>query len=436
MTIYQRLQRTIVILLALLPLRALAYEPTDSIIRAQETFRDNKFGIFIHWGIYSMLGDGEWVMHNKKLNYNEYTHLADGFYPSRFDAEEWVKAFKAAGARYITFTSRHHDGFSMFKTATSNYNIVDGTPYHRDVLKELAAACRKYGLKLHVYYSHLDWHRTDYPLGRTGTALGRPTDRQDYNNYLSFMKQQLTELLTGYGPLGAIWFDGWWDHDSDATPFDWRLDEQYALIHRLQPSCMVANNHHQVPFAGEDIQIFEQDLPGENSHGLSGQGIGQLPLETCLTMNETWGYNITDKDYKSAEFLIRSLVKAAGKNANLLLNIGPRPDGQLPAEAVERLKAIGKWMQQYGTTIYGTRGGIVAPHDWGVTTQRGKTLYVHILKGEDRGLYLPLPRRQVRQAVMFDSRAKVGVIASGDGTTITLPSTPTGIDTIVEVTLR
>lgn len=436
MTIYQRLQRTIVILLALLPLRALAYEPTDSIIRAQETFRDNKFGIFIHWGIYSMLGDGEWVMHNKKLNYNEYTHLADGFYPSRFDAEEWVKAFKAAGARYITFTSRHHDGFSMFKTATSNYNIVDGTPYHRDVLKELAAACRKYGLKLHVYYSHLDWHRTDYPLGRTGTALGRPTDRQDYNTYLSFMKQQLTELLTGYGPLGAIWFDGWWDHDSDATPFDWHLDEQYALIHRLQPSCMVANNHHQVPFAGEDIQIFEQDLPGENSHGLSGQGIGQLPLETCLTMNETWGYNITDKDYKSAEFLIRSLVKAAGKNANLLLNIGPRPDGQLPAEAVERLKAIGKWMQQYGTTIYGTRGGIVAPHDWGVTTQRGKTLYVHILKGEDRGLYLPLPRRQVRQAVMFDSRAKVGVIASGDGTTITLPSTPTGIDTIVEVTLR
>lgn len=436
MTIYQRLQRTIVILLALLPLRALAYEPTDSIIRAQETFRDNKFGIFIHWGIYSMLGDGEWVMHNKKLNYNEYTHLADGFYPSRFDAEEWVKAFKAAGARYITFTSRHHDGFSMFKTATSNYNIVDGTPYHRDVLKELAAACRKYGLKLHVYYSHLDWHRTDYPLGRTGTALGRPTDRQDYNTYLSFMKQQLTELLTGYGPLGAIWFDGWWDHDSDATPFDWHLDEQYALIHRLQPSCMVANNHHQVPFAGEDIQIFEQDLPGENSHGLSGQGIGQLPLETCLTMNEAWGYNITDKDYKSAEFLIRSLVKAAGKNANLLLNIGPRPDGQLPAEAVERLKAIGKWMQQYGTTIYGTRGGIVAPHDWGVTTQRGKTLYVHILKGEDRGLYLPLPRRQVRQAVMFDSRAKVGVIASGDGTTITLPSTPTGIDTIVEVTLR
>lgn len=436
MTIYQRLQRTIVILLALLPLRALAYEPTDSIIRAQETFRDNKFGIFIHWGIYSMLGDGEWVMHNKKLNYNEYTHLADGFYPSRFDAEEWVKAFKAAGARYITFTSRHHDGFSMFKTATSNYNIVDGTPYHRDVLKELAAACRKYGLKLHVYYSHLDWHRTDYPLGRTGTALGRPTDRQDYNTYLSFLKQQLTELLTGYGPLGAIWFDGWWDHDSDATPFDWRLDEQYALIHRLQPSCMVANNHHQVPFAGEDIQIFEQDLPGENSHGLSGQGIGQLPLETCLTMNETWGYNITDKDYKSAEFLIRSLVKAAGKNANLLLNIGPRPDGQLPAEAVERLKAIGKWMQQYGTTIYGTRGGIVAPHDWGVTTQRGKTLYVHILKGEDRGLYLPLPRRQVRQAVMFDSRAKVSVIASGDGTTITLPSTPTGIDTIVEVTLR
>lgn len=422
--------------MALLPLVAFGYEPTDSILKARETFRDNRFGIFIHWGIYSMLGDGEWVMHNKSLNYEEYPHLADGFYPSRFNAEEWVKAFKAAGAKYITFTSRHHDGFSMFKTSASDYNVVDGTPFHRDVLAELAAACRKYGLKLHVYYSHLDWHRTDYPLGRTGRKVGRPTDKQDYASYLSFMKQQLTEILTGYGPIGAIWFDGWWDHDSDATPFDWQLDEQYALIHRLQPSCLVANNHHQLPFPGEDIQIFEQDLPGENSHGLSWQGIGSLPLETCLTMNETWGYNITDKDYKSSEWLIQNIVKAAGKNANLLLNIGPRPDGELPAEAVERLKAIGQWMQQYGTTIYGTRGGIVAPHDWGVTTQRGKTLYVHILKGEDTGLYLPLPYSKVRRAAMFDTGKAVGITRSGSGVTLSLPTKPSGVDTIVEVTLK
>lgn len=184
------------------------------------------------------------------------------------------------------------------------------------------------------------------------------------------MNRQLREILTNYGPVRCIWFDGWWDHDSDPTPFDWHFDQPYKLIHSLQPSCLVANNHHQVPFEGEDIQVFEQDLPGENSYGLSGQKISHLPLETCLTMNDSWGYDITDKDYKSADYLIRKLVTAAGKDANLLLNVGPRPDGELPVEAVERLHQIGQWLKVHGETIYGTRGGIVAPHDWGVTTQK------------------------------------------------------------------
>jgi alpha-L-fucosidase len=204
------------------------YQPSKDVMESRKEFQDNKFGIFIHWGIYSMLGDGEWVQQNKNLNYNEYTYLANGFYPSKFNADEWVKAIKDAGAKYITITSRHHDGFSMFKTATSNYNIVDGTPFHRDVLKELAAACKKYGIKLHFYYSHLDWHRLDYPLGNTGLGVGRPTDKQDYNSYFKFMNEQLTELLSNYGPIGAIWFDGLWDHGKDAN-FNWRLDEQYAL---------------------------------------------------------------------------------------------------------------------------------------------------------------------------------------------------------------
>lgn len=239
---------------------AQAYQPSPQIKQAQQEFQDQKFGIFLHWGIYSMLGDGEWVMNNRSINYEEYPHLADGFYPSKFNADEWVAAFKDAGARYITFTTRHHDGFSMFKTATSTYNIVDGTPYAHDVLADLATACRKQGLSLHLYYSHLDWHRLDYPLGRTGRKLGRPTDQQDYAKYFDFMNQQLTELLTNYGKIGCIWFDGWWDHDSDPKPFDWRLDEQYQLIHQLQPQCLVANNHHQKPYEGEDIQIFERDV--------------------------------------------------------------------------------------------------------------------------------------------------------------------------------
>ena len=318
------------------------YQPSEEVLKSRQDFQDEKFGIFIHWGIYSMIGHGEWVMDKENINYKEYRHLADGFYPSKFNAEEWVQAFKAAGAKYITFTSRHHDSFSMFKTATSNYNIVDGTPFKRDVLKELADACQKHGMKLHVYYSHADWNRLDYPQGWSAIRTGRPTNQENFDSYLQFMKQQLTEILTNYGPVRCIWFDGHWDQKNRKN-FDWHLDEQYALIHKLQPACMVANNHHYAPKPGEDIQLFEQDLPGENTAGYSGTSkIGQLPLETCLTMNKTWGYDITDKKYKSNSYLIQKLVQAAGKNANLLLNIGPRPDGQLPVEAVERLKAMGE----------------------------------------------------------------------------------------------
>ncbi|SFG03314.1 alpha-L-fucosidase [Prevotella sp. KH2C16] len=412
------------------------YQPSADNLQARREFQDNKFGIFLHWGIYSMLGDGEWVQENKKLNYEEYTHLAAGFYPSKFDAEEWVKAFKEAGARYITITSRHHDGFSMFKTAASGYNIVDATPFRRDVLKELAAACEKYGIRLQFYYSHLDWHRLDYPLGGSGSKLGRPTDKQDYDSYFRFMNEQLTELLTNYGKVGAIWFDGWWDHKMHKD-FDWRLDEQYALIHRLQPGCLIGNNHHQAPKPGEDIQMFEQDLPGQNTAGFSGGSvIGQLPLETCMTMNRTWGYSITDKQYKSAETLIRKLVSSAGHNANYLLNIGPRPDGMLPAEALARLKAIGTWLKANGETIYGTRGGLVAPRDWGVTTQKGSTLYVHILNYQDKSLFLPITTKRVAKARMFSGKAPVRVQHVAGGVLLGLPSAPKGVDTIVELTLK
>lgn len=412
------------------------YQPSKEILESRNEFQDNKFGVFIHWGIYSMLGDGEWVQENKKLNYIEYAHLADGFYPSKFNADEWVKAIKSSGAKYITITSRHHDGFSMFKTATSNYNIVDGTPFHRDVLKELAVACKKYGIKLNFYYSHLDWHRLDYPLGDSGTKLGRPTDQQDYNKYFKFMNEQLTELLTNYGPVGAIWFDGWWDHKMDKN-FDWRLDEQYALIHKLQPGCMIGNNHHLAPKPGEDIQMFEQDLPGQNSAGFSGKSVvSQLPLETCLTMNKSWGYSITDKNYKTVDYLIQKLVSAAGRNANLLLNIGPRPDGQFPAEAIDRLKGIGEWMNKNGETIYGTRGGIVAPHEWGVSTQKGNTLYIHILDWKDKGLFLPIVGKKVVAAKMFADNSSVGLVKTKGGILIELPYEPKGVDTIVELTLK
>ena len=412
------------------------YVPSEANLKARQEFQDARFGIFLHWGLYSMLGAGEWAMNTHNIDWQEYAKLANAFYPHGFDAGEWVSAIKESGAGYICLTSRHHDGFSLWDTGQSDYNIVDATPYGKDVVKALADECGRQGVRLHLYYSLLDWYRDDYPRGRTGAGTGRPGTAVSYEHYYAFMKNQLTELLTSYGPVGAIWFDGVWDQDQNPG-FDWRLRELYDHIHSLQPSCLVGNNHHLVPFEGEDIQIFERDLPGENTAGYSGnQGISRLPLETCQTMNGMWGYKITDQDYKSAETLIRYLVRAAGRDANLLLNIGPQPDGRLPAAAVERLKEMGKWLKRYGESIYGTRGGDIPPHDWGVTTRKGNILYVHILDLSDDALYLPLDSKVVSARCLNDgSRVEYDVI-KGKGILLHVNDIPYDTDRIVELTLR
>ena len=410
------------------------YIPTAENLEARKEFQDAKFGIFLHWGLYSMLATGEWTMTNKDLNYREYQKLAGGFYPSRFNAHDWVAAIKASGAKYICFTTRHHEGFSMFHTKYSDYNIVDATPFKRDIVKELADECHKQGIGIHFYYSHIDWWREDAPWGRTGRGTGRPNPNGDWKSYYQFMNNQLTELLTNYGKVGAIWFDGWWDQDQNPS-FDWQLPEQYALIHKLQPACLIGNNHHQTPFEGEDFQMFERDLPGENTAGLSGQQISRLPLETCETMNGMWGYKITDQNYKSDTTLVHYLVGAAGRNANLLMNIGPQPDGCLPEVAVKRLKKMGEWMKVYGETIYDTRGGFIAPHDWGVTTQKGNRLFVHILNLQDKSLFLPLGDKKVRSAVDFVSRRAVKTQKCQGGVVISFDNVPTEIDRVVELQL-
>ena len=408
------------------------YTPSADNIAARKHFQDSKFGIFLHWGLYAMLATGEWTMTNNNLNYKEYAKLAGGFYPSRFSAKEWVSQIKASGAKYICFTTRHHEGFSMFKSKYSDYNVVDASPFKRDIVKELADECHRQGIDIHFYYSHIDWQREDAPLGRTGLGTGRPVEKQNWDSYYTFMNNQLTELLTNYGKVGAIWFDGWWDQDINPS-FDWRLPEQYALIHRLQPACLIGNNHHHTPFEGEDFQMFERDLPGENTAGLSGQSISQLPLETCETMNGMWGYKITDQNYKSTKTLIHYLVKAAGRNANLLMNIGPQPDGCLPAVAVQRLKEMGEWMKTYGETIYGTRGGRVTPRDWGVTTEKGNKIFVHILNLKDRSLFLPITDKNAKRAVDYVSRKAVKMQKCQGGVLITLDSVPTDVDKVVEI---
>lgn len=418
------------------------YAPSSENLHSRKAFRDARLGIFIHWGVYSMLADGECVMAEKGIPYSAYSLLPGGFYPAGFDAAQWVSAIKNSGAKYITFTARHVDGFAMFKSEVSAYNIMDATPFGRDVVKELADECHKQGIVLNFYYSLADWGREDYPVGVMGRECGKDPSKADFDHYIDFICAQLTELLSNYGPIGCIWLDCDWDHIAKPAPgekvvvdFDWHYDRIYSLIHELQPSCLIGNNHHRESIPGEDIQIFERDVPGENTAGFSRTtAISELPLETCQTMNRSWGYNIKDNDFKSSTELIRLLVRTAGRDANLLLNLGPQPDGRIPAASLERLEEVGKWLSQYGGSIYGTRATVLKPQDWGVLTAKGDRWFVHVMDKPSSGtIRLPL-QAKVRKAQVFGTNERIRYSTDDSGIAIELPeSADCSTDFIVEI---
>lgn len=411
------------------------YTPTRENLQNREWFQNARFGLFIHWGVYSVLGDGEWVMNTQQIPIKTYEKLPGFFNPIGFDATEWVKLAKAAGMKYITITSKHHDGFAMWDSQVSAYNIVKKTPYGKDVLKQLADACAGEGIKLFFYHSQLDWHHPDYfPRGFTGGSYTGRAEQGDMNRYLDYMNAQLTELLTNYGEVGGIWFDGMWDK-KDA---DWQLENTYSLIHRLQPGTLIGSNHHMPPYDGEDFQMFEKDLPGHNTTGFAPeQKIGALPKETCETINNSWGFNLKDDKHKSLKELIQYLVKAAGYDANFLLNVGPMPDGRIQPEHRERLLQMGEWLGQYGETIYGTRGGPVSPHNWGVTTTNGKKVYVHILDWMDESLIIPSWGDKIKSARFFRDQSPIKFAQNEFGITLKIPKEKwNAIDTIIELELK
>ncbi len=440
----ENMKKIIVVFLFVLPLVVNAqqdYVPSSENLKNREWFQDAKYGMFIHWGVYSTMAGGgdygiaEWIMNQKKIPVAQYENMATFFNPVYFDPREWVSTAKAAGMKYITITSKHHDGFAMFDSKVSDWDIVNRSPYGKDILKMLKEECDRQGIKLFFYHSQLDWHHPDYyPRGNTGQGYtGRP-ESGNWNKYIEYMNAQLTELLTSYGNIGGIWFDGMWDKPEA----DWQLDKTYALIHKLQPGALIGSNHHKAPFPGEDFLMFERDLPGENTMGFNQTSFEvNIPLEMCETMNNSWGYNIKDRDFKSSRQLIQTMVRSAGYGANFLLNNGPMPNGRLQKETIDTLVKVGKWLEKYGESYYGTRKGPVTPHEWGVTTQKDKTVYVHLLNLKDESVYLPGLTSKIKDITLFDDNSKLKYIQNEAGTVITVPfNKRNNLDTVLKISLK
>jgi len=426
--------KTLVILSSIMALTSIAtaqetYVPSKENVEAREWFQDAKFGIFIHWGVYSQLAGGgnpggeEWIMETEQIPIDKYERLGTTFNPVKFDADEWVLGFKSSGAKYITITSKHHDGFAMYDSAVSDYDIAEENSFGRDIMKELKAACDKHGIKLFFYYSQLDWHHPDYyPRGGSGQGYtGRPMSG-DWDKYIDYQNAQLKELLTNYGDIGGFWFDGWWDHRNDDYKERWRLEETYKLIHDLQPHALVINNHHVTPYPGEDVQPFEQDLPGENHSGFNTMEVtDEMPIEMAQTMNGSWGFSLTDDAFKSTKELIQTLVGAAGRNSNYLMNTGPMSDGRIQPENVQTYKEMGEWFKVYGESIYGTRGGPIGPRPWGVTTRKDNALYVHVLDWKDSILTVPLEGVEVASATLVRNGKSISYEITNGGLALNIP---------------
>lgn len=374
-----------------------------------ERFYNDRFGMFIHWGLYSIIGRSgrsalaEWVMHGDSIPVPEYEKLVPQFNPVKFDADEWVRIADNAGQKYIVITSRHHDGFSMYDTALSDYKVTN-TPFGRDPIAELADACARNGnVRLGLYSSLLDWHHPAYRF-REESGLA-------WEDYLDFLHGQVRELCTNYGDIACIWFDGDWPHH----PFDetteyfkaggsFEYDKLYSMIHELQPDAFIQNNRHEEPLPGEDVQGFEQDLPGENLIGFNTTTVYEMPVEVCMTINDNWGFHAADDNHKSTRKLVSNLVRSASMNANYLLNVGPTAEGEIIPVHRERLSEMGAWLHTHGEAIYGARGGVIASPE-GVSTSRGDTHYLIALNYNSDRIYMENVPDGIREAHLLKTGA-------------------------------
>lgn len=412
-------------------------------------WREARFGMFIHFGVYAQMageyrghqqakGGAEWIMNRMKVPVQEYRSIARQFNPVKFDADEWVKTAKDAGMKYIVITAKHHDGFALFDSKASDWDITDATPYGKDLLKPLAEACKKHGMKMGLYYSQAqDWVNPGGSAARKEMREGWPNpDSTKIDNYTrdhlghwdpvqetktfdQYIDQvavpQLRELMTNYGEIAVLWWD---------TPT--RMTDDAALklteVLKLQPQ-IITNDRLKRPNFPGDTRTPEQKIPSQAE--LDGKD-----WETCMTMNRTWGYRKTDTSWKSAEVLVRNLVESASKGGNYLLNIGPKPDGSFPQESVERLQAMGAWMRVNSEAIYATKRNPLPAVDWGCITRKDNrkntVLYLTVFdwpKGET--LILPRLTNKVVSAAVLGSPMKVKTKAADGNTYVSISGKPT-----------
>lgn len=307
--------------------------------RGLKALVDARLIITAHWGLYSIVGRGEWVMYKEKISFEKYRPLMERFNPTRFDAEEWADLVLESGARHFLITAKHHDGFCLWDTRSSDFKSTN-TPFKRDIIAEVSEALGERGISLHYYYSILDWTHPAY--------------RSDWPAYVEYYQGHLRELLTNYGKVAGVIFDGYWprfDFAEDQEHFrpggPWDLAGAYDLIHELQPDAVVGNNHHVLPLKGEDYQVFELDLPGENTIGFNTTEVAGIPLVTWETLNSGWSYNPAKHDVKTSRDVSEKLFKANRAGATMFLNIGPRPFGDIHPEEAARLREMGRLVRHY-----------------------------------------------------------------------------------------
>lgn len=369
-----------------------------------EWFRDARFGMFIHWGIYAIPARGEWVRNQQPITLEDYQIYFDTFDPVDYDPKEWAKIAKQAGMKYAVLTAKHHDGFCLFDSKFTEYKSTN-TPANRDLVREFLDAFRAEGIKVGLYYSLIDWHHAEYPnVGNHPMAGNAEWNKKKYNwtKYIDYMHKQVEELVTGYGNIDILWFDySFGEYKGDK----WKSTELVKMVRKNQPNIIIDNRlggnmEADKPeiFAG-DFEGPEQIIPAETVVDKAGR---PMPWESCITLNNQWGYK-KDDNYKSATDIIRTLVNCVSKNGNLLLNVGPDARGNIPAKSIEVLQEVGDWVKLNGESIYGCGPAPFPKPEWGWYTQKGDVVYAHILDNNIGQFYLRQMRGKVKYAtLLFD----------------------------------